>query len=482
MCDEDLINKSSKAKFCEECRIKRNKELDRQSELRKQARRKKEIGIKYCAMCLAVIESSRRVLFCVECRPIADKERARRGKRKRSLIKKRQDRIELSENFKVVNPEGEYLLPINFDKVSDISSATYTQKIPGGWSSILKRYGKFEAFKEYIVDEYINWSEETECRTVGDFYSEIGVSGTLMDQFLLGNELRELAGYGKFSGFTDEEYEKEFYRTMSCFENVPIWTEFQEEIKISLYSYARYFKISGDVYVQVLQKYSVPQDDIEDMLGRISKLKGDRAREHLTGVYQISEEDLIEDFKQVFDDYLAKYDRSPTIQEYDRLAKYGKTTIVGRLGMRYSEIAQSLGYYVNNSGSLTEHVTLENMKSILKCDYKSQATFDWLRSDLNSKLLCDGYFEDIKLIVEYDGRQHTEMIEFFGQESFDRTQLNDAVKNKLIPQHGITLLRIAYNEPYHDEDFLRMRLFEHGIIPPNHTLISDSQSQQSKIA
>lgn len=480
MCNE--IEVQGKAKFCADCRKLRERQSDKRKQERIVANRVKELGVRYCEICkVAELAGRRDMRFCLPCRDERHKEMSDHRKRFTRAIEKRRMRQELNDNFRMVVLSPENLIPTNFNKISKISSSVYTQRFRGGWISTLRRHNKLNEFNDYIVSEYLLWSERTGNQTVGMFFSEIGVSGTLMDQFIYGNELREIAGFKKYS-YSDKEYEEEFYRVINSFEELPTSTEFNTASTIDLYSFTKRHGIYGEVYIQLLEKYGIPQDSINHLLDRIKESKSIAAIEQLTGNYKISKEELLEDFKNVYDLYLEKYDTTPTIAEYDRLAIYGKTTIVSRLDMSHTEIAESLGYDIDTSGSPTEYITLENIKSILKCDYKSQAKFDWLRNDLNRNLFCDGYFEDMNLVVEYDGKQHFEMVKLFGQRSFERTQINDAIKNELIPQHGLTLLRIAYNEPYWNEDFLRMRLIEHGVIPPNHTLVSDSQSQQSKIA
>ena len=177
----------------------------------------------------------------------------------------------------------------------------------------------------------------------------------------------------------------------------------------------------------------------------------------------------------MFDSFIKKYGIVPSVLDFDRLSKYGKNTISSRLNMRFLEIAEMLGYPVDSSGSSLEKVTLENIKLILQSEYKSQATFKWLKGNSGKSLLCDGYFTRYNLVVEVDGIQHFQPVEVFGgYEGFVATQERDQIKNTLIPQHNLTLLRIAYDEPYYDLDFLRFKLIEHGIIPPSHKVLNDS--------
>lgn len=483
ICGDNLSHrKSHLIKYCDDCREIRNKQLDDEATERKRIKREKAVGSRLCEDCKKVeLSNDRRQVCCSECSKERDRISKTKHKRAKRITEKRRIRNEMDINFNQINPSEHYLLPNSFDTISPIPSDNYRRRFLGGWVSVLKRHGKLEEFRDYIVEAYISWSEKTGSQTVKLFYKDIGVSWSMMDQVMLGNELRSLAGFSKYGGFSDDEYNEEFLRVLSCFEDAPTWSEFIGESKISLYSFAKNFGYTGEVYVHLLQHYDVSKEVIDRYIERQSKQRSIRNSELLTGKYKISEEELIVDFKNTFDSFLKNYGVTPTISEFDRLAKYGKHTLTGRLNTTYSEMAKSLGYDHDVSGSPSELVTLEGFSSVLKSQYLPQAKFDWLKSDLGKNLRCDGYFDDYKLVVEYDGRQHSQMVEYFGQESYDRTVANDAIKNALIPQHGISLLRIAYNEPYWDEDFLRMRLLESGITPLNHTVINDS-TIQSKAA
>lgn len=277
--------------------------------------------------------------------------------------------------------------------------------------------------------------------------------------------------------YSDEELRKEFHRALSMFSELPSSTEFREEIGINLLTYSRRYNLQGSVYIELLELYDVPQNQIAQLLKRVKELKSVSATKQLTGAYRITEEELVAEFRRVFDEYIEKYDTTPTVLEFQRLSEYGKNTLPYRLDMSYTEVAEHLGYEVDTSGSPVERVTLEGFRGILQCDYISQANFSWLKSDLNRRLYCDGYFKELDLVVEFDGKQHFAPVELFGgQKTFERVLANDAIKNQLLPEHDITLIRIAYDEPYWDEDFLCTRLYEHSIMPPNHMLLFDSAS------
>lgn len=92
-----------------------------------------------------------------------------------------------------------------------------------------------------------------------------------------------------------------------------------------------------------------------------------------------------------------------------------------------------------SSGELTIMHYLDE----LGCNYEEQKWF----SDCRDKypLPFDFYLPDYNLIIEYDGRQHFEPIEFFGgKKSFQIYHKHDLIKNKYCEDNDINLLRIPY--------------------------------------
>jgi len=81
------------------------------------------------------------------------------------------------------------------------------------------------------------------------------------------------------------------------------------------------------------------------------------------------------------------------------------------------------------------------------CNFKG---FEWLKNpETNRKLEIDIWFPEIKLAVEYDGRQHFEPVDYFGGEDEFRKTLNrDKVKNALIQKNNeiCYFIRFSYKE------------------------------------
>lgn len=110
-----------------------------------------------------------------------------------------------------------------------------------------------------------------------------------------------------------------------------------------------------------------------------------------------------------------------------------------------------------------ECITLFN-KALGFPEFKREKRFNWLRSPItNYHLRVDVYYPEYKLCIEFDGEQHFEPIQFLphqdADEQFERTKFHDSLKNKLIPENGLKLLRFKYDEPL-DEIHIKNRLEE----------------------
>lgn len=78
-----------------------------------------------------------------------------------------------------------------------------------------------------------------------------------------------------------------------------------------------------------------------------------------------------------------------------------------------------------------------------------QHTFSWLRTDKGRAMYLDGYFPSHNLAVEYDGPQHRVFTPWYHRSlaGFERCQYRDRLKESLIGQHGVRLLRVLSTEP-----------------------------------
>lgn len=86
----------------------------------------------------------------------------------------------------------------------------------------------------------------------------------------------------------------------------------------------------------------------------------------------------------------------------------------------------------------------------------------WLNNSVtNNNLELDCFNDELKLAVEYQGRQHYEFIPFFHKtkEHFRNGQYRDDMKRRLCRDNGVRLVEVPYTvKTEHIEEYLRRAL------------------------
>lgn len=78
--------------------------------------------------------------------------------------------------------------------------------------------------------------------------------------------------------------------------------------------------------------------------------------------------------------------------------------------------------------------------------YVFQKTFNECRNKNNRKLKFDFFLPEQNILIEYDGKQHYEPIEYFGGlNSYEKLNKYDKIKNNFTKSNNIQLIRIPYN-------------------------------------
>ena len=131
--------------------------------------------------------------------------------------------------------------------------------------------------------------------------------------------------------------------------------------------------------------------------------------------------------------------------------------------MSWLDVCNHYGYKVNKNHRV-EKIVLDNVKELIGYDYEPQKTWEWLIGVGGKHMYCDGYFKDLKLVIEFDGRQHRIAIDKFGgSEKLKRQQENDKLKNELLDKYEINLIRIDSREKWHNIECLKQKLIINGI-------------------
>ena len=102
---------------------------------------------------------------------------------------------------------------------------------------------------------------------------------------------------------------------------------------------------------------------------------------------------------------------------------------------------------IQSCGCLTssgeEYIAIFLSKNNIK--FEKQKTFDGCKN--KRLLLFDFYIPAINTVIEYQGIQHFEPVEFFGGEiAFQDLKKRDKIKQEYCKLHGINYIAISYNE------------------------------------
>lgn len=96
----------------------------------------------------------------------------------------------------------------------------------------------------------------------------------------------------------------------------------------------------------------------------------------------------------------------------------------------------------------------------LNLNYETQQTFDDLKDD---RLLShDFYLPDQNILIEYQGIQHYQPIDYFGGEAtFKKQQKHDKMKLDYAKNHGYNLIAVPYTEDSLSK--IKKYLIKHGL-------------------
>lgn len=119
-------------------------------------------------------------------------------------------------------------------------------------------------------------------------------------------------------------------------------------------------------------------------------------------------------------------------------------------GCRGVESALGLKDAFCKGRSVSEKSLGKILNNLFPDEVQNQAGFDWLRNPLTGyPLHVDFYIPSIATCVEYDGAQHTHFTGFYhkNERDYKMAVLRDIIKETLIAEHGLKLIRIDYRTP-----------------------------------
>ncbi|WP_314243872.1 HTH domain-containing protein [Empedobacter tilapiae] len=117
------------------------------------------------------------------------------------------------------------------------------------------------------------------------------------------------------------------------------------------------------------------------------------------------------------------------------------------------------------SGNSDEFYILGLCDEILGYSSSRQHKFDFLKGDMNQQgkssfLPVDAYYEELKLVIEYREKQHSESVSFFdkpnkitvsGVNRGEQRKIYDQRRRDILPKNGIKLIEISYSDFNYDK-------------------------------
>ncbi len=157
-----------------------------------------------------------------------------------------------------------------------------------------------------------------------------------------------------------------------------------------------------------------------------------------------------------------------TVESLERFVKSGILTIIdkkdiGATTVTSEEKNEQYSYIVKPSIEIIskskgreksdEYYVIDLCDEALGIKASRQHKFKFLVGDAGRRLPVDAYYEDLKLVIEYYERQHTEAVKFFdmkmtasGVTRDEQRKINDARRKEILPKHGIRLIVISFSD------------------------------------
>ena len=160
---------------------------------------------------------------------------------------------------------------------------------------------------------------------------------------------------------------------------------------------------------------------------------------------QISNEEIKDNIIDIYNEY-----REISVYILDAYCIVSRQTIAARFGSVLNLLNELGIYYKEPSGSskLSQFV-LDVITEELNETPIYEYTFEWLVNPATKcNLRVDAYYPNHNLVVEVDGSQHFHDSDLFGPCEIQAQR--DKIKDQLLKEHDIHLVRIKYNDKLHD--------------------------------
>jgi very-short-patch-repair endonuclease len=253
---------------------------------------------------------------------------------------------------------------------------------------------------------------------------------------------------------TDEDLKTNFNKIKDDLGHVPLFSEFRKLSKISDTTYANRLGLKGKVYDKIIEYYT-SEEEYENYLKEKSDHKSKIGKK--TGAQSLLYSDnwLETHLKYIFDMCNHKYDVYPSRRYFDIVAIVDSSAYRHRFKRSWSDICKMYGYSTKQN-NVEETLCLNMCKEILGISYTHWKTWDWLIGSGGKHMFCDGYYNEINTVIEFDGVYHRKAInQHGGYNAMIRQQSNDRLKDRLLTDHGIKIIRIDSRMNWQDKNKLK---------------------------
>lgn len=205
-------------------------------------------------------------------------------------------------------------------------------------------------------------------------------------------------------------------------------------------------KIHGDKYDYKEVNYNKSFNKIKIICKKHNKIFEQTPHDHLSGngcpyckkttiSEFIEKANKIHNFK--YDYSLSKYENAKTkiqiiCKKHNKIFQQTPANHLSGIGCplcNESKGENKIALFLEN-----KNIKYIRQKKFNNCKYKRRLPFDFFLVDYNT---C----------IEYDGKQHFEIVEYWGGEKyFEEIQIKDKIKNEYCKNSNINLIRIRYDE------------------------------------
>lgn len=374
--------------------------------------------------------------------------------------------IRLNKNFECVNSKY-WLIQSVFNKNSEFSVNMYVKHFIAyeginNWIDVLKHYGRYNEFIIQLSELFYLFNKKNKSVSVSLFAKKIHVDarhlyGVMGDKFF--SDLGIKKPNKKNSTISD--LHADFKNTTTRLGYVPLYSEYFNESKYSVAMYEKTIK-GKDIS---MYDWMVRENSEEDIFCDYINRKLERKREifynnNIASTDKYTLDELSLNLKKIFDSFYLENGDYPSRRSFDKLSSIDSKTYRTYYSKSWLDIANENGYEIDRSMK-SEKECLAIISKLLNENYKSQKTWNWLRSDKEALMFCDGYFNKANLVVEYMGAQHRNVVEHWGSTKGLRDRIKrDEIKKSLVVSHGINYLAIWFDDDWRNENFLKEKLRE----------------------